>query len=424
MSTTPDPRLELIAQLDPVEVVQLLEREYIHRLIFGNLISVREIWLWTRHLELPQPPSVVLLAEIDGFTTHADSLSQTHRRRAKAEATQALRTVVRGEGCLVTPWDGGRIIALFSPEPSERAQEAQERVMELARRMQRTVREETRLSLSIGVSTQHKDSRRLTTAYTEAVAALESKFYAGSGSILRFCPDTPFQQQALLLRGEELEVLQAFRAADEAATVRAVAAYLQVLRKRRVLPARVRTAAVDMLLLLMREVFDVGASGPELMTAYQAQLAEIGRCEEFTQVVELTSAMALDLLNLSAGELGRRGAGEVVRQALWLIRTGYSHHLTLESLAARLNMSPSYLSRQFKAIVGENFNAYLARTRLEAAQRLLTHTDLPIGQIAFRTGFAQQAHFTRHFRQAVGMTPSEFRSAYGDPLRVRSAQDG
>jgi AraC-like DNA-binding protein len=45
------------------------------------------------------------------------------------------------------------------------------------------------------------------------------------------------------------------------------------------------------------------------------------------------------------------------------------------------------------------------------AQRLLAHTDLPIGQVSDRLGFTGQAVFTRFFQQQTGKTPSGFRTA-------------
>jgi AraC family transcriptional regulator len=40
---------------------------------------------------------------------------------------------------------------------------------------------------------------------------------------------------------------------------------------------------------------------------------------------------------------------------------------------------------------------------------LLAGTDLSLSEIAFATGFSDQSHLTRHFRQMIGMTPGQFR---------------
>jgi len=43
------------------------------------------------------------------------------------------------------------------------------------------------------------------------------------------------------------------------------------------------------------------------------------------------------------------------------------------------------------------------------ARELLASTRLPLSEIALKVGFADQSHFARRFRQAVGVSPGQFR---------------
>jgi AraC-like DNA-binding protein len=56
--------------------------------------------------------------------------------------------------------------------------------------------------------------------------------------------------------------------------------------------------------------------------------------------------------------------------------------------------------------------SFLQKLRLEAASDLLLRTDLPVGEITGRCGYPDQSAFTRQFRQAVGVTPTEYRRLY------------
>jgi AraC family transcriptional regulator len=51
----------------------------------------------------------------------------------------------------------------------------------------------------------------------------------------------------------------------------------------------------------------------------------------------------------------------------------------------------------------------MTEQRIGRAKKLLTDTDLPIADIALRTGFASQSHFTTTFRKFVWTTPKAFR---------------
>ena len=84
---------------------------------------------------------------------------------------------------------------------------------------------------------------------------------------------------------------------------------------------------------------------------------------------------------------------------------------SVSSAAEVLNMSPSQLTRRIKAITGISPAAYIMQIRMEEAKRLLAiYPPIPIANIVFLTGFADQPHFTRVFRQYFKVTPSQYRA--------------
>lgn len=83
--------------------------------------------------------------------------------------------------------------------------------------------------------------------------------------------------------------------------------------------------------------------------------------------------------------------------------------LTLTQAAEYLNISPSHLSRQFKAQTGTRFIDYVTGKRLERAKLLLLHTDLPVLKIAGTLGFQPLNYFSRAFKGYTGLTPSNYR---------------
>jgi AraC-like DNA-binding protein len=52
---------------------------------------------------------------------------------------------------------------------------------------------------------------------------------------------------------------------------------------------------------------------------------------------------------------------------------------------------------------------YVRRRRLQLARELLTTTSLSIGEVAERSGYDDQFHFSRAFKQAHGVNPSAYR---------------
>ena len=57
---------------------------------------------------------------------------------------------------------------------------------------------------------------------------------------------------------------------------------------------------------------------------------------------------------------------------------------------------------------GTTPDAFVLERRLAKSRELLARTDLSLSEVAFAVGFADQIHFTRHFRQMVGVSPGQF----------------
>jgi len=86
--------------------------------------------------------------------------------------------------------------------------------------------------------------------------------------------------------------------------------------------------------------------------------------------------------------------------------------LTLAELARVAAFSPFYLHRIFGAIVGETPGQYIRRLRVErAAQQLAANPRTSITTIALDCGFSGSAPFARAFRDAFGMSATEWRRA-------------
>lgn len=80
-------------------------------------------------------------------------------------------------------------------------------------------------------------------------------------------------------------------------------------------------------------------------------------------------------------------------------------------LAARLNITPVQLVREFRGSVGSNISAFLKARQIELAKTLLERTNLSTAAIASRTGFGTARTFYRAFRRSTGTTPTAYRSA-------------
>ena len=85
-------------------------------------------------------------------------------------------------------------------------------------------------------------------------------------------------------------------------------------------------------------------------------------------------------------------------------------NLKLEQLAKLCNLSLSTFKREFRKEFDNSPTNYINDKRLEKAKELLSITNLPIGEIAYETGFQDSLYFTRLFKNKIGIPPSTYRT--------------
>jgi len=100
------------------------------------------------------------------------------------------------------------------------------------------------------------------------------------------------------------------------------------------------------------------------------------------------------------------------RQLVDYIEAHLDQPITLGELALRCNLSEYHFARMFRSSFGLPPHQYLLARRLHRACQLLQLGVMPLGEIALLCGFASASHFSNRFRQALGATPGEYRSAF------------
>ena len=98
-----------------------------------------------------------------------------------------------------------------------------------------------------------------------------------------------------------------------------------------------------------------------------------------------------------------------VRKCLLYLHNFYKKPLTLEQIAAHLNLNPNYLCTMFHRYTGQSIFTHLTHIRIEHGATLLQTTDLPVSEIAVLAGFRSECLFYRKFKEITGMTPLAYR---------------
>ena len=123
-----------------------------------------------------------------------------------------------------------------------------------------------------------------------------------------------------------------------------------------------------------------------------------------------------DAAALSVVQLHPRIRGGLAPHALRRVRefieANLAENITIQALATIAGLSMYHFARTFKQSEGITPHGYLMRRRVRRAQDLLATTNLSIAEIALASGFTDQSHCGRWFRQYVGVTPGSYRWSF------------
>jgi AraC-like DNA-binding protein len=95
-----------------------------------------------------------------------------------------------------------------------------------------------------------------------------------------------------------------------------------------------------------------------------------------------------------------------IRKALLYIDENIQSKITLNDLAAELNINPYYFSRIFKQALGESPISYVRKKQLIRAQELIENGEYPT-QVFYKFGFSDYSSFYRAYKAFFKKSPSE-----------------
>jgi LacI family transcriptional regulator len=98
-----------------------------------------------------------------------------------------------------------------------------------------------------------------------------------------------------------------------------------------------------------------------------------------------------------------------VAAALKIIREQACHGLTAAQVVSRLPVSRSVLQRLFRRETGRSIQDEIVNAKVKRARQLLAETDLPLVEVAERSGFRHQEYLGAVFKAKTGKSPAQYR---------------
>lgn len=239
----------------------------------------------------------------------------------------------------------------------------------------------------------------------DALRALAAGYFAAGEAVIHAetlpATDEPYPLAAeyRLSRAVTVGDLEAARDALRALT----AALTQPTRS----PESARNRFRDLIALLARVLAARPGAGPQALAWADRWSAAVTAAD--------TAVAAADVLDRAWEDAAARLASapsSSVARAQAFVRDNLSDPLAVADVAAAVGFHPDHLSHLFRRELGITVGGYLATCRLERAKQLLSTGAAPVAEVAAASGFRDPRYFSRAFRRATGLSPTDFRRRF------------
>lgn len=156
------------------------------------------------------------------------------------------------------------------------------------------------------------------------------------------------------------------------------------------------------------------SSGVVRMGFQRQLLPVIELAENPAPASQLAANIALQKLLFSIFSLRQKAqADDKIDGVMQLMRENYGRWYQVRELAQLCKLSDDQFRRLFVAKTGMKPKEYMEQLKMNMAGERLLLDSAPVNEIARQFGYADQFHFSRRFKERKGLSPSEYRNAYG-----------
>ena len=91
------------------------------------------------------------------------------------------------------------------------------------------------------------------------------------------------------------------------------------------------------------------------------------------------------------------------------LHTRFLDRIRLADLSALVDRHPVHVSREFRRYFRCSLSGYIRKLRVDCSVQLMNHAEVSLAQVALMSGFSEQSHFCRAFKEVTGHSPADYR---------------
>ncbi len=259
----------------------------------------------------------------------------------------------------------------------------------------------------IGIGRSYNSFENIYLSYEESLRAI--RFMNGKGII--HIADIPTEKELPVLKypvSKEKLLLEKAALGERDACIQAfsnIFEWLQIEYYGSV--NKIRAKLIELMILISRPAYDYN------ITQNLDSIDFISQLQSLDAVSELKHwcIQRIEYVTKSISEAREKKTNSLISKAVDFIKENYRKEITLEDVSKEVNISPHYFSKLFKDEMGENFIDYLTTLRINTAKEIMKSSLMSVKEICYEIGYGDPNYFSRIFKKAVGVTPTEYRDS-------------
>lgn len=383
---------------------QLLRERFIAKLVQGNAEIKHDLAELANEagVQIVDRGFAVLLVELDDMRRISEKYTSNDQELLQYALKNIAEELFRDE-CEVYFFDWNQpsfgMLLAWDAGAAVRPDEIAERYIAM------TV-DSIKLKITVYSGSKADDAFQIKRSYDSALLLSEMKFFYGKNRLISEASARAFQQA----RNESPAPVQAER-------------LISIVQEAELLPLQEYVdatfdgvSAIEDVIETYAQIMKVATKlkkkfHPLLASVQIAKEQDYYKIPEFETLEELKSAVVLTFRDMIRALAASRTQPQnrIIDELISYMENRCAEEITLEKAAELVFMHPIYVSRLFKKETGKNFIDYLTEIRIAKAKQLLGDFSLKIYAVSDMVGYNDPKHFSKVFKQAVGVTPREYR---------------
>ncbi|WP_165972270.1 helix-turn-helix domain-containing protein [Paenibacillus piri] len=313
------------------------------------------------------------------------------------------------DGYVVTLHDGSGIAVINSRDLNILVHEPHQYALSV----HEAVKKFLKLQVSIGVGNMYTHIADVAVSYQEALIALQNRMFKEPSPVLYTDELDMTKKQTVNLYPAKAEalIIEAVAAGELEKARQALALFAQAVRQTQSYPFVYQSYHL-LLSSLIRSVEQRGGSLSQLLE--HNLFHPMNRRQTAEELHDWFTDTCFPLLDHMAKQpdssLTTESRADILHICSYIKDHIYSD-ISLTQCSEMLGLTPSYVSRLFKKVMGYSFVEYVIHCKMDEAKRLLIQKDISIAEISSMIGYSER-NLNRVFQRYTYLSPGQFRARY------------